>query len=92
MYEALENNFLKVETWTSRHWSDDERFYRDLNMIVRQPGFSEIELGKYIMKKHAEQFGSAKPAIEEAKILAENFASRAAVVLRFLEAIGEVKT
>lgn len=50
MYEAMDN-YLKVETWHTSHPLDDERFYKALSTIVREPKFSAEAMGEYMREK-----------------------------------------
>jgi hypothetical protein len=50
MYEAFDD-FLHVSTWHTRHPSDEERFFRALAAVVRNPQFNADALGKYIDQK-----------------------------------------
>lgn len=50
MCEAMDS-YLNVDTWHTSHPLDDERFYRALSTIVREPKFSAEELGEYMRDK-----------------------------------------
>jgi hypothetical protein len=87
MYQALDS-FLEEESWTSHHWSDEERFFRALDKIVRNPEFRPVEMGDCLERAYRRQFGEkADPGqienLKNAKIAA------AETVRRFLAATGK---
>lgn len=47
MYEALDS-YLNVDTWHTGDAHDDERFYRALAKIVRDPAFNPDSMGEYM--------------------------------------------
>jgi hypothetical protein len=50
MYEVFDR-FLRIDTWTSGHPSDEERFYLALHQVVRDPAFSPDTMGEYMREK-----------------------------------------
>lgn len=50
MYEAFES-FIKVQTWYTRHPSDEERFYIALSKVVWSKDFSPEGMASYLRKK-----------------------------------------
>jgi hypothetical protein len=85
MYEALDA-FTNVDTWTSLHWADEERFYRALGLIVGNQGFTSQGVHDYIERKYTEQFGTSDVVRQEAKRQANHYAERAEIIARFLRA------
>ena len=47
MYEAFDS-YLNIETWHTAHPLDNERFYRCLAKVVRDPNFNPDEMGEYM--------------------------------------------
>ncbi|MFN3846527.1 MAG: hypothetical protein ACK4RZ_12015 [Paracoccaceae bacterium] len=47
MYGAMDS-YLNVDTWHTSHPLDDDRFYRALAKIVRDPKFSAEQMGEYM--------------------------------------------
>jgi hypothetical protein len=81
MYEALDE-FLNVQTWASRHWEDDRRFYRALSKIIGDPAFIETGLIKYIEARYIKQFEDH----EEAARISSEYGEKASVVRHYLDA------
>lgn len=50
MYDAMDS-YLNVDTWHTSHPLDDERFYKALSKIVREPKFSAEEMSEYMRDK-----------------------------------------
>lgn len=50
MYEAFDS-YLGVDTWHTSHPLDDERFYRALAKVVRDPKFNADEMGEYMRER-----------------------------------------
>lgn len=50
MYEAFDF-FLNIDTWHTRHPSDENRFFVCLNKVVRHEEFSPDEMGEYMRQK-----------------------------------------
>jgi hypothetical protein len=50
MYEAFDS-FIAVETWHTRHPSDEERFYIALSKVVWSKDFSAEQMAGYLRKK-----------------------------------------
>jgi hypothetical protein len=88
MYDALDDGFLNVHTWTSLHPLDRRRFFVVLSRIVRNPDFSSVEMRGYIARKYYEQFGLNES--EELDHVSEYLFEAAATVREFLEANGEI--
>jgi hypothetical protein len=51
MLYAAFDNFLGVETWHTRHPSDEQRFFIALNKVVTDPKFNPDNLGQYMREK-----------------------------------------
>ncbi|OHD05054.1 hypothetical protein [Sphingopyxis sp. RIFCSPHIGHO2_12_FULL_65_19] len=45
------DSYLDVDTWHTSHPLDDQRFYKALSKIVRDPKFSPEAMGEYIRDK-----------------------------------------
>ena len=50
MYDVM-NKYIGVNTWYTSHPADDERFYKALSEIVRNPDFSAEAMGDYLREK-----------------------------------------
>ncbi len=50
LYEAFDK-FLALDTWHTRHPSDQRRFYIALSSVIKDPQFNPDRLGEYIRKK-----------------------------------------
>jgi hypothetical protein len=87
MYEALDD-FLNEDTWTSRHWADNARFFKALDKIIRQPGFSEAEMGQCIERRYVKQYGDRGD--DKAQRIGEEYVEKASVVRQYLQAIGQL--
>ena len=85
MYEALDD-FLKVDTWTSLQPEDSARFYRALDAMVRNPGFTAAKVGEYIEGRYLEQYGDGDPELRE--YIRRRYQSDAVTVCSYLRATG----
>jgi hypothetical protein len=50
MYEVFDS-FLQMDTWHTRHPSDERRFFIALRNVVSDPSFSPDEMGSYMRSK-----------------------------------------
>jgi len=50
MYKAFDT-FLQIETWYTRHPTDERRFFEALYEVVRNPKFNADDMGAYMRKK-----------------------------------------
>ncbi|HTQ14388.1 MAG TPA: hypothetical protein VMH86_10980 [Rhizomicrobium sp.] len=50
MYEVFDA-FLAMDTWHTSHSLDDQRFYRALDTVVRDPDFNADDLRRYLREK-----------------------------------------
>jgi hypothetical protein len=50
MYERLDN-FMAVETWSSRHPRDKERFFIVLHELLENPEFNPDKMAEYMREK-----------------------------------------
>jgi hypothetical protein len=50
MYKAFDS-FLGIDTWHTRHPSDEERFFIALKKVVKEPHFNPDRMGEYIREK-----------------------------------------
>ena len=50
MYEVF-NSFLQVDTWHTRHPTDNRRFFIALQPVVSDPNFNPDEMGRYMRDK-----------------------------------------
>jgi hypothetical protein len=48
MYNVF-NSFLDVDTWSTHHPSDEERFYKALSEVIRNPKFSADDMAEYML-------------------------------------------
>jgi hypothetical protein len=86
MYQALDS-FLEEESWTSHHWSDEGRFFRALDKIVRNPEFKPVEMGDYLERAYRRQFGE-KADPDQIENLKNSYIATAETVRLFLMATG----
>jgi len=87
MYEALDS-FVRVESWTSFHWADRDRFFVALEKIVRDPAFSPPKVGDYITEQYRKQYGrNTNP--EERDRLRKHYTDAADTIWRYLKATGQ---
>ena len=42
---------MAVDTWHTSHPFDEERFFKALHQIVREPNFNPDEMGEYMRQK-----------------------------------------
>lgn len=50
MYGAFDS-YLAPDTWHTSHPYDDQRFYRALARVVRDPDFNPDRMGEYLFQK-----------------------------------------
>ena len=87
MYEALDD-FLEVDTWDSFHWADDERFFRALDTIIRDPNFNTRDMAAYIIQKGIDRWG-LKPHSETLNAVKDNCVRNAEIIRRYLKALNQ---
>jgi hypothetical protein len=85
MYEALDS-FLNISTWYTRHYFDEERFFRALDQIVRNPEFNADRMGEYIAQRQSETL--TEDALDRARA---DYVAAAWAVRSYLEAIGHIR-
>jgi len=86
MYGAFDK-FLKVPSWYSRHPSDEERFFRALDSVVRDPKFNADALGDHMDLKRKEGMHLIDEVYEPAR---EHYVQAAHAVDAYLRAIREL--
>ncbi len=50
MYEKLDS-FIASETWSSRHPTDEQRFFVVLHELLKNPGFNPDQMAEYMRGK-----------------------------------------
>ena len=89
MYEAFDN-FLEIETWHTYHPYDEERFFRALETVARNPEFNADRLGEYMDEKRANGQPAQANLIEEAYEKArKHYVAAAWAVIGYLHATGQ---
>ena len=83
MYKAFDE-FFSHDSWTSHNWPDEDRFFQALDKVVRDEGFSVLDLGSYIAQKYAQEYPAADP--EHLRGTRDHYVALADNVKRYLEA------
>jgi hypothetical protein len=85
MYEAFDD-FLRVQTWHSRHAMDEERFFQALSTVVHDPEFNPDQMGEHMDEKwHNGDFGVGEQIYEKAR---DHYVAAAWAVVGYLAANG----
>ena len=80
----------KQQTWHSRHPNDEERFFRALETVVRNPEFNADRLGEYMDEKRANGELAQANLIEEVYEKArDHYVAAAWTVVGYLHATGQ---
>lgn len=82
LYEAFDK-FLQVDTWHTRHPSDEERFFKVLASVVKDPRFNPDSLGAYIREKKGVSRDDQGPTFNEA---IDDYVAKAWAVRDYLKA------
>jgi hypothetical protein len=84
MYEVFDP-YLKTDTWHTSHPLDDQRFFRALNEVVKNPNFNPDEMGRYMREqKKVSRDDNTNPF----NSVIDDRVSNAWAVKEFLEANG----
>jgi hypothetical protein len=85
MYQAFDS-FLQIDTWHTRHPTDEERFFVALSKVVRNSKFNPDEMGEYMRQKTGS--GAARGS-HPFELAIDHYVAAAWAVQDYISATGE---